>query len=93
MSKIMRQLYSEARAAREAAENSRLSPAPSVAPTLAAAEIQARTGIEWWKAVYERAGSALRDAQAEVTKTAVQAVQTPSTPGQHVEWWRKQMKL
>jgi hypothetical protein len=57
MSKIMRELYAEARAAREKAELEATSPA-STAPEPSPAAASS-SGIDWWNAQYAKAGEAL----------------------------------
>jgi hypothetical protein len=90
MSKIMRQLYAEARAAREAAQRAReVEATPRRANQFWTPE--RTSGIEWWKTVYERVGRGLKDAQAEVANTAIRSIRRPSAPEEHAEWWRKQL--
>jgi hypothetical protein len=91
MSRIMRQLYAEALAVRAAEERAREAKA---APRKANPfwNQNQSSGIEWWKSVYERAGRVLKDAQAEVARTAINSVQRPSSPEEHVAWWQTTMK-
>lgn len=88
MSKIMRALYAEARAAREAAALAQeKAEAIALAKPSASDPIKA-PGIAWWEARYENAKRALVD---RVAATAIEAVSRPCTPDEHVEYWLQQM--
>ena len=84
MSKIMNQLYAEARATREAAATNRERPTDNVrnsAPAQASP-----SSIEWWRAQYERAG---RTAVGKVAITAIGAIELPCSPRDHIDWWAR----
>ena len=83
MSKIMRQLYAEARAAREAAARARERPAPAPATTVSASNDAAPSSIGWWTAQYVKAGNAAVGA-------ATTKVPRPMTPRELLEYRSRQ---
>lgn len=79
MSKIMQQLYAEARAAREAAAGAAQRPSGNtraITPNPATP-----SSIDWWKAQYEQAG------RAAVCEAAIAATKHPCSPRELIDYW------
>ncbi len=81
MSKIMQQLYAEARAAREAAAGAAERPTGN---TRAVTSNPATpSSIDWWKAQYEQAG------RAAVSEVAIAATKHPCSPRELIDYWTR----
>lgn len=91
MSKIMQQLYAEARAAREAAASVKERPTGNIEG--AAQNPASPSSIEWWKARYEQAGRAAAS-KVKVATTAIErehsdAESAPNpASSSSIEWWK-----
>jgi hypothetical protein len=88
MSKIMRELYAEARVARAATARVNERSTVSVPAKPLPLDPSKGSGIEWWKARYDKTGRAL---VSKVTEAAIHAIQRPCTPLEHAKWWRERM--
>jgi len=82
MSKIMRALYAEARAAREAAARITDRPSGAAPVTPSTPNPTKALSIEWWLAQYERAGRALASGAAD---SATRALRGLGTREEHLE--------
>jgi hypothetical protein len=88
MSKIMRELYAQARVAREAAAPA-CGPATGNTPAGPSTLDSSRlSGIEWWRMQYERGG---RAHVSKIADAAIHAIELPCTPAEHARWWQERM--
>jgi hypothetical protein len=82
MSKIMNQIFAEARAAREKAVND--GERRSEKAEVSAPEQRSPSSIEWWETQYALAG---RAAMSKVAFEAIKAIEHPCSPPDHIAWW------
>jgi hypothetical protein len=88
MSKVMRELYAEAHAARETAAPAYRREARGAPARPSPFDSSKLFGIEWWQVQYERGG---RARVSKITDAAIHAIQLPCTPAEHARWWRERM--
>jgi hypothetical protein len=88
MSRIMQQLYAEARAARDATARVSAGETLIAHSTSFPTEPTLASNVEWRQHDQENTGRTLA---SQVIETAMRAIRHPVPPEQHAEWWRERM--